>query len=264
MKTIRWFLLCFTTLTVLISCNNKKLTEVVEVPLPSSEDKIAIGNPDDVSIEEGTFKLFKLPYSYDALAPSIDTRTMEIHYSKHYSAYTNSLNKTIKGTELEDLTIEEILSKSVADSLTLRNNAGGYYNHSLFWECIGPKAGGQPKDTLSVAINKTFGSFEGFKNQFKNAANKQFGSGWAWLIVDKNGNLQVTNTPNQDNPLMPKALVAGTPILALDVWEHAYYLGYQNKRKNYIDAFFNIINWKVVEEKYEEALKNKVIPAPLQ
>jgi Fe-Mn family superoxide dismutase len=264
MKKTSWFLMCFSLVTLLLSCNNKKLTEVVEVPLPTSEDKFTIGSPDDISAEDGAFKLLKLPYSYDALAPSIDARTMELHYSKHYLAYTNSLNKAIKGTELEDFTIEEILSKAVADSLTLRNNAGGYYNHGLFWECMGPKAGGQPKDTLALAINKTFGSFEGFKNQFKNAANKQFGSGWAWLVVDKSGKLQVTNTPNQDNPLMPKAVVAGTPILALDVWEHAYYLGYQNKRKNYIDAFFNVINWKVVGEKYEEALKIKTTPEPLQ
>jgi Fe-Mn family superoxide dismutase len=127
----------------------------------------------------------------------------------------------------------------------------------MFFECIGPKSGGQPKDTLAIAIAKDFGSFEGFKNQFINAANRQFGSGWAWLVVDKSGKLQVTNTPNQDNPLMPKAIVSGTPILALDVWEHAYYLQYQNKRKNYIDAFFNIINWTVVGEKYEEALKKE-------
>ncbi len=257
MKKANWFLLCFSILITLFSCTNKKLTEVVEVPLPSAVEKVSLGSPDDVKAEEGTFELNKLPYSYDALSPSIDARTMELHYSKHYLAYTNSLNKAIKNTELEDFTIEEILSKSVADSLNLRNNAGGFYNHSLFFDCIGPKSGGEPKDTLAVAIAKDFGSFEGFKNQFKNAANKQFGSGWAWLIVDKTGKLQVTSTPNQDNPLMPRALIPGTPILALDVWEHAYYLEYQNKRKNYIDAFFAIINWKAVGEKYEEALKKE-------
>ncbi|MEY3499928.1 MAG: hypothetical protein RL308_1597 [Bacteroidota bacterium] len=257
MKKANWFLLCFSILIALQSCTNKKLTEVVEVPLPSAVEKVSLGSPDDVKANEGTFELNKLPYTYDALSPSIDARTMELHYSKHYLAYANSLNKGIKNTELEGSTIEEILSKSVADSLNLRNNAGGYYNHSLFFDCLGSKAGGEPKDTLAIAIAKDFGSFEGFKNQFKNAANKQFGSGWVWLIVDKTGKLQVTTTPNQDNPLMPRALIPGTPILALDVWEHAYYLEYQNKRKNYIDAFFAIINWKVVEEKYEEALKKE-------
>ena len=257
MKKANLYLWCLSILLVVVSCNNKKLTEVVEVPLPSAVEKFTIGSPDDIKADEGSFELVKLPYSYDAISPEIEARTMEIHYSKHYLAYTNSLNKVLKGTEYEDLTIEEVLSKSVADSLNLRNNAGGYYNHSLFFECIGPKAGGQPKDTLAIAINKDFGSFESFKNQFKNAANKQFGSGWAWLIVDNTGKLQVTATSNQDNPLMPKAIIPGTPILALDVWEHAYYLQYQNKRKNYVDAFFNIINWKVVQEKYEEAIKKE-------
>lgn len=257
MKKANLYLCFLSILLALVSCNNKKLTEVVEVPLPSAVEKFTIGSPDDIKADEGSFELVKLPYTYDEVSPEIEARTMEIHYSKHYLAYTNSLNKALRGTEYEDLTIEEILSKSVADSLNFRNNAGGYYNHSLFFECIGPKAGGQPKDTLAIAINKDFGSFEGFKNQFKNAANKQFGSGWAWLIVDKTGNLLVTTTPNQDNSLMPKAIISGTPILALDLWEHAYYLQYQNKRKNYIDAFFNIINWKVVGEKYEEAIKKE-------
>ena len=257
MKKASWQLLCFSLLLAVLSCNNKKLTEVVEVPLPSAVEKFTLGSPDDIKADDGSFELVKLPYSYDAVSPQIEARTMELHYSKHYLAYANSLNKAIKDTQYEDLTIEEILSKSVTDSLNLRNNAGGYYNHSLYFECIGPKSGGQPKDTLAIAIAKDFGSFEGFKNQFINAANKQFGSGWAWLVVDKSGKLQVTNTPNQDNPLMPKAIVSGTPILALDVWEHAYYLQYQNKRKNYIEAFFNIINWTVVGEKYEEALKKE-------
>jgi Fe-Mn family superoxide dismutase len=230
MKKASWYLLCFSIVFGVLSCNNKKLTEVVEVPLPSAVEKFTIGSPDDIKADDGSFELVKLGYSYDAVSPQIEARTMELHYSKHYLAYTNSLNKAIRDTEYEDLTIEEILSKSVTDSLNLRNNAGGYYNHS---------------------------SFEGFKNQFTNAANRQFGSGWAWLVVDKNGKLKVTNTPNQDNPLMPRAIVSGTPILALDVWEHAYYLQYQSKRKNYIDAFFNIINWTVIGEKYEEALKKE-------
>jgi Fe-Mn family superoxide dismutase len=179
-----------------------------------------------------------------------------MHYSKHYLTYTNNLNKAIVGTELEKLPIEEILAKSIAnDSTGVRNNAGGYYNHSLFWKCMSPKAGGEPKDTLSMAIVKDFGSFENFKKQFKNTATKHFGSGWAWLIVDKTGKLQVTSTTNQDNPLMPKVEVSGKPILALDLWEHAYYLDYQYRRKNYIDSFFNIINWSEVEKNYEETLQ---------
>ena len=240
---------------VLLSCKDKKLTEVVEVPLPTAEEKMTIGVPDDVKADEGAFEMLKLPYSYEALSPHIDALTMEMHYSKHYLTYTNNLNKVIAGTEMENMTIEDILKKLDVSNADLRNNAGGYYNHSLFWECMAPKAGGQPKDTLATAITRDFGSFEIFKTQFEDAATKQFGSGWAWLVTDKAGKLQITSTQNQDNPLMPNATIKGTPILALDVWEHAYYLNYQYKRKKYIEAFFNIINWTKVNEKYEEAIK---------
>ena len=243
-------------LLLLFSCNNKKLTEVVEVPLPSKEEKMLIGSPEDVKAEDGTFKMVALPYSYEALAPHIDALTMELHYSKHYLTYTNNLNKAIAGTELEQLPIEDLLKKLDVSNADLRNNAGGYYNHGLFWENMAPKSSGKPKDSLAVAINRDFGSFEGFRNQFEEAASKQFGSGWAWLVTDKAGKLQITSTANQDNPLMSNAVIKGTPILALDVWEHAYYLNYQYKRKKYIDAFFNVINWKKVGERYEEAIKN--------
>jgi len=248
-------ILLFVFTLVLISCNDKKLTEVVEVPLPTAEEKMTIGVPDDVKAEEGAFEMVKLPYSYEALAPNIDALTMEMHYSKHYLTYTNNLNKVVAGTEMENVTIEDILKKLDVSNADLRNNAGGYYNHSLFWECMAPKADGQPKDTLATAITRDFGSFEVFKTQFEDAATKQFGSGWAWLVTDKAGKLQITSTQNQDNPLMPNATIKGTPILALDVWEHAYYLNYQYKRKKYIDAFFNVINWAKVNEKYEEAIK---------
>ena len=248
-------ILLFVFTLVLISCNDKKLTEVVEVPLPTAEEKMTIGVPDDVKAEEGAFEMVKLPYSYEALAPHIDALTMEMHYSKHYLTYTNNLNKVVAGTEMENVTIEDILKKLDVSNADLRNNAGGYYNHSLFWECMAPKAGGQPKDTLATAITRDFGSFEVFKTQFEDAATKQFGSGWAWLVTDKAGKLQITSTQNQDNPLMPNATIKGTPILALDVWEHAYYLNYQYKRKKYIDAFFNVINLAKVNEKYEEAIK---------
>lgn len=240
---------------VLASCNNKKLTEVVEVPLPSKEEKILIGSPDDVKADDGAFQMIKLPYGYEALVPHIDALTMELHYSKHYLTYTNNFNKALAGTELESLPIEEILKKLDYSNSELRNNAGGYYNHGFFFESMAPKSGGQPKDSLAIAITRDFNSFNDFKSQFEEAASKQFGSGWAWLITDKTGKLQVTSTPNQDNPLMSNATVKGTPILALDVWEHAYYLNYQYKRKKYIEAFFSVINWKKVAERYEEATK---------
>ncbi|HMK06061.1 MAG TPA: superoxide dismutase [Flavobacterium sp.] len=242
---------------VTVSCNNKKLTEVVEVPLPTAEEKVTIGLPDDVKADAGAFEIVKLPYNYDALSPNIDAFTMENHYSKHYLTYTNNLNKVIAGTELEQLPIEEILRKLDISNADLRNNAGGYYNHNVYWDSMAPKAGGQPTDTLATAINRDFGSYENFKTQYEDAATRQFGSGWAWLVTDKAGKLQITTTANQDNPLMPNAVIKGMPILALDVWEHAYYLNYQYKRKKYIDAFFKVINWKKVSERYEEAMMKK-------
>jgi len=257
MKKIPFLLLNLLLATMLLSCNNKKLTEVVEVPLPTAREKIAIGNPDDVKAIQGAFQLEKLPYAYDALAPNISALTMETHYSKHYLTYTNNLNKALAGTDLENLTIEEVLAKLDLNNAEIRNNAGGYYNHSLYWQSMAPKAGGQPKDSLATAITKRFGSFDNFTSSFKEEATKQFGSAWVWLIVDKSGDLQITSTQNQDNPLMRNAVVPGTPILALDLWEHAYYLGYQYKRKNYVDAFFDVINWKKVGENYEAALRRK-------
>ncbi|MDD2820191.1 MAG: superoxide dismutase [Flavobacterium sp.] len=251
MKKIIYFLV----FTALLSCNKKKYTEVVEVPLPTAQEKISVGIPDDVKAEDGAFQLEKLPYGYDALAPHISALTLEMHYSKHYLTYTNNLNKAIAGTPLENLTIEEVLSRLDLNDDAIRNNAGGFYNHSMYWKCMGPKAGGQPKGALSDAITKDFGSFENFVTAFKDAATTQFGSGWAWLVVDRSGKLQVTSTQNQDNPLMRNAIIQGTPILALDVWEHAYYLDYQYKRKNYIDAFFNVINWNKVEENYDATIK---------
>ncbi|MES2747965.1 MAG: superoxide dismutase [Bacteroidota bacterium] len=251
MKTV--FIFCF-SLLILTSCHKKKYTEVVEVPLPAKEDKVSIGLPEDVKANEGAFELLQLPYKYDDVAPNIDAMTMDLHYSKHYLSYANNLNRLIKGTPDESLTIEEILKKNDGNT-DLRNNAGGYYNHSLYFEIMGPKGGGKPKDTLAAAIDTNFGSFENFKSQFSDAALKQFGSGWAWLVLNKSGKLEITSTSNQDNPLMPNQTVSGTPILAIDVWEHAYYFNYQNKRKRYIDAFFNVINWKKVGEKFEDAIK---------
>ncbi len=191
------------------------------------------------------FQLPKIDYAYDALEPHIDSRTMEIHHTKHHAAYTTKLNDAIAGTELESKSIDEILSGISKLSSAIRNNGGGFYNHNLFWKVMGPNGGGAPTGKLADAINSNFGSFEKFKEQFSNAAATQFGSGWAWLVQTNNG-LVVTSTPNQDNPIMDDVTVKGNPILGIDVWEHAYYLNYQNKRPDYINAFYNVINWEEV------------------
>jgi Fe-Mn family superoxide dismutase len=196
------------------------------------------------------FELPKLPYAYDALEPHMDARTMEIHHSKHHQAYTTNLNNAIAGTDMEHATIEEILSNCM-DKPTVRNNGGGFWNHTLFWEIMSPSGGGIPTGPLAQAIDAAFGSFEGFKDAFAKAATTRFGSGWAWLCVS-NGKLEVCSTPNQDNPLMGEGC-QGTPILALDVWEHAYYLNYQNRRPDYIEAFFNVIHWDAVSKNFEAA-----------
>ncbi len=197
------------------------------------------------------FELPQLPYAYDALEPHIDARTMEIHHSKHHNAYTTNLNAAIAGTDLEGKSIEEILL-NCKDKPAVRNNGGGFWNHNLFWQIMGPNGGGEPTGSLANAINSTFGSFQGFKDEFSKAAATRFGSGWAWLCV-VDGKLEVCSTANQDNPLMGEGC-SGTPILAIDVWEHAYYLLYQNRRPDYINAFFNVINWEEVSKRYEAAL----------
>ena len=194
-----------------------------------------------------------LQYSYDALLPYIDAKTMEIHYSKHHAAYTKNMNEAANNTDFANKSVFEIFNEMEKYPIGLRNNAGGYYNHLLFWAVMAPKAGGMPTGNLLDAINKDLGGFEKFKEAFSSAAKKQFGSGWAWLSVDQNGNLVVSSTPNQDNPLMSIAEKRGIPVLALDVWEHAYYLNYQNKRADYVDAFWNVINWNEVAKRYEEA-----------
>ncbi len=196
-----------------------------------------------------SFELPKLSYSYDALEPYIDARTMEIHHTKHHGGYTNKLNDAIKGTPIENKSIEDILKEISKHPIGVRNNGGGFYNHKLFWEIMSPDGGGEPKGKVMDAIKKDFGSFDQFKEEFNKAAATRFGSGWAWL-VNQNGKLVVTSTPNQDNPLMDISEVKGTPILGLDVWEHAYYLKYQNKRPEYIDAFWNVINWDEVEKRF--------------
>jgi len=198
------------------------------------------------------FTLPELGYAYDALEPYIDARTMEIHHTKHHAGYVAKLNAAVEGTDLEGKSLEELFSNVSSLSTAVRNNGGGHFNHTLFWSVMGPNAGGEPSGALAEAINSAFGSFDEFKNKFSSAAATRFGSGWAWLIA-ADGKLAVSSTPNQDNPLMDVADVKGTPILGIDVWEHAYYLKYQNRRPEYIENFFNVINWKAVAENFENA-----------
>ena len=198
------------------------------------------------------FELPKLPYAFDALEPNIDARTMEIHHGKHHAGYVNNLNAAVEGTDMAGKSLEELLKNISTHPVAVRNNGGGHFNHSLFWTIMGPNKGGTPTGELSDAMNGTFGSFDTFKETFSKAAATRFGSGWAWLVVS-GGKLVVTSTPNQDNPLMDVADVKGTPILGLDVWEHAYYLHYQNKRPDYISAFWNVINWDEVAKRFSAA-----------
>lgn len=199
-----------------------------------------------------SFQLPKLPYAYDALEPYIDARTMEIHHSKHHNGYTTNLNNAIEGTDLESKSILDILENLDMSNMAVRNNGGGFYNHDLFWNIMSPNGGGEPSGELAAAINEEFGSFDGFKETFSKAAATRFGSGWAWLCVHKGGKVKVCSTPNQDNPIMPEIGCGGFPILGLDVWEHAYYLHYQNRRPDYISSFFNVINWEEVTKRYAE------------
>ena len=197
------------------------------------------------------FELTALSYAYDALEPHIDARTMEIHYSKHHNGYTTKLNDAIADTPLSDQSIESILNNLDPENKAVRNNGGGFYNHRLFWSIMSPNGGGLPSGKLATAIDAKFGNFDEFKAAFSNAAATQFGSGWAWLCVHKGGSVEVCATANQDNPLMPGIGCGGTPILGIDIWEHAYYLNYQNRRPDYINAFFNLIDWNKVGSLYE-------------
>lgn len=199
------------------------------------------------------FQLPDLPYAFDALEPNIDARTMEIHHGKHHAGYISKLNAAIEGTDLAGKTIEDILAHVSAHSGGVRNNGGGFYNHSLFWSVMSPNGGGAPTGAVADAIKEAFGSYDAFKEEFADAAGTRFGSGWAWLSVGANGKLFVSSTPNQDNPLMDVAEHKGTPILGIDVWEHAYYLNYQNRRPDYVTAFFNVINWDEVNKRYAAA-----------
>ena len=200
-----------------------------------------------------SFQLPNLPYAYDALEPHIDARTMEIHHTKHHNGYTTKLNAAIAGTDLEGKSIEDILSNLDMSNTAVRNNGGGYFNHCLYWEVMSPYGGGSPEGSLASAINDAFGSFEGFKDAFSKAAATRFGSGWAWLCVHKGGKVEICSTPNQDNSLMPGVGCGGHPILGIDVWEHAYYLHYQNRRPDYITAWWNVVNWDEVAKRFDQA-----------
>ncbi len=236
----------------ILSCEktNTENTEQVTDEAASAE---TIGNPADVKTDDGPFQIDPLKYGYADLEKSIDAKTMEVHYSKHYLGYANKLNEAVKGNELEGKSIEDIMKGLDMNNAALRNNGGGFYNHRLYFASMSPTGGGQPTGTLAEAINKEFGSFDELKNKLSDAAAKRFGSGWAWLVV-KDGKLAVGSTPNQDNPLMPGLDISGTPILGIDVWEHAYYLRYQNKRPDYINAFFDVVDWGFVGQNYNEAI----------
>ena len=199
------------------------------------------------------FELPALPYAYNALEPHIDAKTMEIHHTKHHQAYVTNLNNAIQGTELENMSIDEMMKQSTLPA-PVRNNGGGHWNHSMFWSIMKPNGGGEPTGEVGEAIKKAFGSYEEFKTKFAQAATTRFGSGWAWLCKVEGGAVQICSTPNQDNPLMDVAEVKGTPILGVDVWEHAYYLKYQNRRADYLAAFWNVVNWDVAGKRYEDAL----------
>ncbi len=199
------------------------------------------------------FTLDPLPYANDALEPNIDAMTMEIHHDRHHQAYVNNLNAAVAGSEMEGKSIEELLSKISTLPTAVRNNGGGHWNHSFFWKTLSGKGGGTPTGELARAIDAKFGSFDAFKDEFKKAAGGRFGSGWAWLIVTESGDLAVSSTPNQDNPLMDLAESKGTPVIGLDVWEHAYYLKYQNKRPDYVDAYWNVVDWEAANANYQAA-----------
>lgn len=244
-------------ISILSSCKKEKQLEEVQLPDPNKIEDVVYGNPENVKTNEGPFKMKGLAYQYNDLEPFIDAQTMELHYSKHHLGYANKLNIAIKDTDFKNKTIEEILANLDLSNSLLRNNAGGYYNHNLYFAVLGKKRDTKPSKVFEDAIIKDFGSFNNLKKQLVENANQLFGSGWVWLIIDSKGDLKITETANQDNPLMANAEEKGIPILAIDVWEHAYYLQYKNSKKDYIDGILNVINWEKVSEKYEEITQIK-------
>lgn len=241
-------LLTAVTSFLLFSCKNKEEMTEVQVPSATAKDSIpAKGDPKSVVANQGAFQMKGLNYGYNDLEPYMDGKTVETHYGKHHLGYCNKLNDAVKGTPLETMSIEEILKGMDLKNSALRNNAGGYYNHNIFWEILAPKAGGRPTGKIAELINKDFGSFDQFKTQFTDAAKGLFGSGWVWLVYQNDGTLKITTSINQDNPLMPNAEVKGYPLMNIDVWEHAYYLKYKNERPKYIENFWQLVDWSKVE-----------------
>lgn len=241
-------LLTAVTSFLLFSCKNKEEMTEVQVPSATAKDSIpAKGDPKSVVANQGAFQMKGLNYGYNDLEPYMDGQTVETHYGKHHLGYCNKLNDAVKGTPLETMSIEEILKGMDLKNSALRNNAGGYYNHNIFWEILGPKAGGRPTGKIAELINKDFGNFDQFKTQFTDEAKGVFGSGWVWLVYQNDGTLKITTSINQDNPLMPNAEVKGYPLMNIDVWEHAYYLKYKNERPKYIENFWQLVDWSKVE-----------------
>jgi superoxide dismutase, Fe-Mn family len=240
MRRFSIIFLIFGVVHIVLAQSNKTSSQPVKQTTMKTADK---------------FEFKPLPFAYDALEPYIDKQTVEIHYSKHHKAYYDNFINAIKGTEMESMDIKDIFRNISKYPMAVRNNSGGYFNHAFYWESMKAKGGGIPSGNLFKAITKTFGTFDEFKKQFSDAGKTRFGSGWAWLCIDDKGVLFISSTPNQDNPLMDLAEKKGTPLLIMDVWEHAYYLKYQNRRADYIDAFWNIINWDEVARRYESALK---------
>lgn len=263
MKCYQLLVVAF-TLTTVVSCKKDTLVEVVDVPAtPIEVVKTKGGNVTEVKAVEGSFEMYKLPYAYNALEPHFDAATIEIHYSKHHLGYVNSLNKTIIGTKYEILELNDILKNLNLSDAAVRNNAGGFYNHNFFWDVIGPNAGGEPEGSLMESIVKDFGSFEEFRMQFTEEALRLVGSGWVWLISDKTGKLRIVSTMNNDNPLMKNLGVSGIPILNLDMWEHAYYLKFQNRKREYVNTFFSVVNWKAAAKKYDAFSKTSRTATPV-
>ena len=250
---------CIILILFIFSCKDKSNLVEVQLPEPEATVSVSFGNPNEVKAKGKSFQMVPLTYAYDAIQPAVDRRTMELHYSKHYLGYTSILNKQVDGNkQWEGKTIEEILSKVGPEEIILKNNAGGYYNHSLFFQILKPKGAKSPSGELLEAINASYSSFSNFKTKLLSEGNTHFGSGWVWLIVTKNRELKIVTTSNQDNPLMNDAKTKGIPFLGIDLWEHAYYLQYQNNRKEYLETIFDNINWSVVSKKYSEALENQM------
>ena len=264
MKSNQLFIITLALATV-VSCKKNTLIEQIDVPatpIVVEKAKGGTSKATDVKAIEGAFEMFELPYSYNALEPHFDATTIEIYYSKHHLGYVNNLNKTVIGTKYETLALNDIFKNLNLSDTDIRNNAGGFYNHNFFMGNMSANAGGEPEGDLLEAIIRDFGSFESFRTQFTETSLKIFGSGWTWLVSDKTGKLKIVTTPNNDNPLMKNLGFSGIPILNLDMWEHAYYLKFQNKKREYVNTFFSVISWTEVQKKYDAFPKVAVSVAP--